>query len=215
MRDFIDHIRPPVYGRFAAGARRPPALPHSIRRRGLPITEAMHRPTAAFRPCAAPQPPRAFTLLEIMIVLVMLAIIALIVIPSGQDEQTRLRHAASLLLADIEYAQIQSLGDGADPMLLAFDGAEHMYHLARQSSPDDPVNDPSAQAPFVTRFGEGRAFGLGGVKLERVDVGPDDQLRFTAMGALQQASDATIQLRCGSHQLTIRVDAATGDARVD
>lgn len=159
---------------------------------------------------------RGFSLLELLIVVAVLAIIAQMVLPAAASSQTtRLRTAARLLVADLEYAQMQSIGKGEDPCLLVFDVVNHTYSVARQSNPNTPINDPGTSLPYVTRFGHGRAANLVDVTIDSLDVGGDDRLGFTAMGVPDQGSDPVITLRCGLATMRVRVNASTGEPLVE
>ena len=53
-----------------------------------------------------------FTLLELMIVVVCLAIVGMIVVPTSNDPGTRVISAGRQLIADLQYAQARSIGRG-------------------------------------------------------------------------------------------------------
>lgn len=157
-----------------------------------------------------------FSLMELLIVVVCLAIMALIVLPGANSNQvTTLRLAARLLVADLEYAQLESIGKGDDPYVVVFHLPVNEYFIARSSDPSTPVLDPGSHLTYITRFGEGRAANLTGAIIDSIEVGGDDLLGFTALGVLDQGSDAMITLRCGSSTLQVRVDADTGEPIVE
>lgn len=162
------------------------------------------------------QTSAAFTLIEVLLVVVCLSIIALLVIPAeGDVRMTRLRAGAQLLIADLEFAQLQSIGDGANPCVVVFDPVKNQYHIATQSDPQTPILDASTGQPYITQFGSGRASSLTGVVIEELTVGDDDQLGFTAIGSLDQPEPAGITLRSGSHILQIMLDPSTGEPAVE
>jgi len=156
-----------------------------------------------------------FTLLEILIVVACIAIVALLVVPSGDNTQTRLEMAARLLVADLEFAQLESIGNGADPCLIVFNKVDNSYEIVRHSSPSVPITNPATSGPYITHFGRGREEFLNGVTIDDISVGGDDRLEFTAMGALDQGTDAVITLRCGAQSTRIRLDASTGEPALD
>lgn len=153
---------------------------------------------------------RGFTLLELMLVVTMLAIVAMLVTPTAKNHATLAREAASLLVADLNHAQLQSLGNSADPCVVVFDSDGGGYHLARASDPTAPITDPTTQSEYATRFGDGRARGLHGVVIQELTADTDDRLQFTSMGALEHGDDGVVTFKCGDSTITLRVDADTG-----
>jgi prepilin-type N-terminal cleavage/methylation domain-containing protein len=167
-----------------------------------------HVPVTAF----AARRYRAFSILEVLIAVAILGILAALAMPKAHaNDAANLRLAARLLIADLEYAQLMSMGNGADPCLIIFEPDKHAYYLAWRSDPDTPILNSATGFPYEVRFGLGRAIGLTSVVFAVLDVGGDDALGFTAMGSLDQTTDARIVLRSGSRTLTIRIDAATGE----
>jgi len=86
------------------------------------------------------------------------------------------------------------------------------YHIAAKSAPGTAVANPVGGLPYVTRFGQGRANALGGVRVGSYGLGGDDQLGFGVLGQLDQTAAATITLQCGSHSVVVTVDPTTGEA---
>jgi prepilin-type N-terminal cleavage/methylation domain-containing protein len=157
----------------------------------------------------------AFTLVEMMIVVACLAIAAVLVAPMATDaSQTRLIHAAQLVMSDLAYAQAQTLRQSDDPYAVVFDTANNRYYIALQSDTDTPITHPTDKTPYQTQFGIGRAAGLSGVVLQSVDLDGDAMVVFGRYGQIDQVADATITLAEGSHTLTITVDAITGATSV-
>lgn len=158
----------------------------------------------------------AFTLAELLTVIVILSLLALMVRSSiGESDAAMARAAARLLIADLEHAQLASMGDGSDPCMLVLSSENDGYWLARRSRPSEPIEEAGSAAACVTRWGSGRAAELGNVRIEQADLGGDDRLEFTAIGALDQGSDARITIRCGVDVLVIVVDASTGELRIE
>lgn len=163
-----------------------------------------------------PRQRRGFTFAEVLIVVAILAIVASLAITGdSRPDRTQLRAAARLLVADLEYAQMQSVGNGSDPCVIVFGDANSSYYLARLSDANTPIDDPGTGLPMRTTFGEGRAAGLSRVSFDAINVGGDKQLAFTSTGAPDQATDAVITLRAGAETITIRVDGATGEPSIE
>jgi prepilin-type N-terminal cleavage/methylation domain-containing protein len=166
--------------------------------------------------------PRAFTLVELLIVLAMTGIIVGLVLPTlGDSRMLRLRAAARMLAADLEFAQSESIAHPDNLRLVKFDTSTtpHRYWVAASSAPDTPLADPSNQQPLLNVFGSGRASGTGGVMLQSVNVGGAGVLKFDAYGSPDQTTDATVQLSIqvgsGTQTLTVRAKAGSGEVSVE
>ncbi len=158
---------------------------------------------------------RGVSVIELLIVTAILAIIGLLSLPdAGADAVTRLRMAARRLVADLEYAQLQSIGDGADPWVIVFDVDADAYHLARQSDPSTPVTNPATRMPYTVQLGQVASSVYNNVVIDAVTVGALDQLKFDAWGALSDGADAVITLSSGSATVQIQIDADTGEPSV-
>ena len=162
----------------------------------------------------------AFTLVEVLIVVLLLGVVVGLALPSmGDSRMLRLREAARLLAADLEFAENESIAHGDDLRLVKFDTSNNRYWVASAAAPDTPVTDPSNRQPFLTAFGSGRASGLAGVTIQSVSTGGDAILTFDAYGCPDQATDATVQLAIqaaeGTQTLTVRVKAGSGEVSVE
>ena len=130
---------------------------------------------------------------------------------NGPDQ---LRGAAQMLVADLAYAQAQSLSHADDPRMIVIAADKAGYHLAAKSAPATPITNPVGQRPYVTTFGIGRAASLGKVRFGPVAFNGDDQLGFGGLGQLDQTMNATIMLTAGVRSVVITIDAITGEATV-
>lgn len=156
---------------------------------------------------------QGFTLIEVLIVMACILIAALALLPVGvQNDATRLRAAASLLVADLEYAQALSIGNEANRCAIVVDPSAGRYHLARQASLANPIEHPVTHTPYRVVFGQGGSHHLAGVTIA---ADSDTLVAFNALGALDQGNDCVITLHCGSHSMKIRIDSATGYASIE
>ncbi len=155
-----------------------------------------------------------FTLTEILIVVVIVLIAGALVLPMfDQTDATKLTSAARLLAADLEYAKIESISHGDDPRLVVFDTSTHTYHIAATSDPTTPITG-DAGMPYRVTFGSGRGASLGGVTIQSVTVGGDDQLGFGLYGQLDQTTPASITLASAGSTISITLDPVSGEAKI-
>lgn len=155
--------------------------------------------------------PSAFTLIEVMIVVAVLAVLSLAVLPGGgRISDDRARFAAELLVTDLGYAQIYSITNRADPCVVVFDTAAGAYHLARAASPTVPLTNLADARPYVTTFGSGRAASLKNVVITQLTGVTANRIAFASTGALNQTPAARISLRCGDAVRHVVVDPGTG-----
>ncbi len=153
--------------------------------------------------------------MEVMIVLLIISIVAAMAVARlGDTAASRLRSAAQTLVADLGYAQVESIGHGDDPRVVVFDLVHHRYHIAPAAQSATPITHPISKAPYRVTFGQGAANVLAGVTIAAVSVGGDDQLQFGAYGQLDQAVAATITLAAGGHRVTITIDPVSGEATI-
>ncbi len=170
----------------------------------------------------AARPPRrgGFSLIELILVVLVIGVIAGLAAPmAGQNNTTRLREAAKLLVADLAFAQNESITHGDDLRLLVFDTDDHSYYLAAASDPETPLINPVTRRPYVTRFGEGRAAQLQGVTIQALSMdgdsgATDDRVGYGIYGQIDQAADATITLASGGSTITITIQASTGETTI-
>ncbi|MFQ5592026.1 MAG: prepilin-type N-terminal cleavage/methylation domain-containing protein [Phycisphaerae bacterium] len=154
----------------------------------------------------------AFTLVELLIVVVLVAIAATLTIPWLADtDATRVQAAARLLAADLDFAKIESITHPDDTCLVSFDQANNTYTVAKSSAPSTPMTDPSTNQPYVTQFGTGRAAESAGVTIQAYSLDGDNELAFGMYGQTDQTTQATITLQAGAYTVTVQVDPASGE----
>jgi Tfp pilus assembly protein FimT len=156
-----------------------------------------------------------FTAVELLITVACIAIAALIVVPAiGDTAPWQLKNAAEVVVADLEYAQTQSIAHPDDPRVFVLDTANSSYYIAAASNPSTPLTNPVGGLPYKVKFGAGRAASVPSVRFGAISVGGDNRLGFGGYGQLDQSTAATITLSAGTHSLTITLDAVTGEASV-
>ena len=160
----------------------------------------------------APNRASCVTLVELLIVVVLMAIAATLAMPMlASTDSTRLRAAANLLVADLAFAQIESITHADDLCVVTFDQAAGSYMVAKSSAPTTPMADPATNQPYVTTFGSGRASEAAGVSIQGYSLDGDSQLGFGIYGQTDQATQATITLQAGSLTMTVQIDGTSGE----
>ena len=162
------------------------------------------------------------TLLEVMIVVVLLAVVAAVVVPAiGKNEQTLLASAARQLMADLDFARVESIAHADEPRGLKFDPATETYSVVKDAAtPFDcasasAITNPADGQPYTTQFGAGRASTLAGVGVDSVSLDGDMCIAFGSFGETDQASDATITLVAHGKTLTLTIDPVSGETTTD
>jgi prepilin-type N-terminal cleavage/methylation domain-containing protein len=159
--------------------------------------------------------PQGFTLVEMMTVVIVLAIVAALAVPMmGSTAINKLQGAASMLAADLAFAQVESVAHSDDPRLLVFDNPNDTYHIAVTSDPTTPITNPITNKPYLIDYDTAAAGSLTNVTITTYDLNGDDQLIFDLYGGLDQPTAATITLACDNLTVTISADPNTGETTI-
>lgn len=154
--------------------------------------------------------------MELMVVVSIVAIVAALAVPRlGANDETRVRAAARLLVADLEYAQIESITHSGAPRVVVFDTSTSTYRIATAATPATPITNPVSKQPYTVTFGTGATTSFAGVTIQSISLGGGTQIAFGPYGqTTQSASTSTITLAGGARRITISVDAGTGEVSV-
>ena len=154
---------------------------------------------------------RAFTIIELMIALLIVAIIAGLateLFSGGRHE--RVDAGVGLLEADMGYARSLAIASPADPVILRIAADGSGYHVARESAPDAALTGPNG--PIRVAFGTGRAEAAGGLTLSG---GTIRDVRFGPFGGVMDpVPTLTVSLADAPERATMVLDPFTGDAAV-
>lgn len=164
----------------------------------------------------------AYTLVEVLTVVVIVGIVAMLAIPLLEStDAAKVSSAARLIVADVQYAQMYSISHGDNPIGIKFDTSANSYSLVQRSgsppfqcSSVTTVTNPIGGESYTTTFGSGRAAELVGVGIDAVSLDGDECLVFGSLGELDQSAAATIDVSFGGRSLTISIDPITGNATV-
>jgi len=148
-----------------------------------------------------------FTLVELIVVLVILAIASLMVIPGvaslGDVSATS---AARLLAGDLQYAQNAAI-TYQQPVTVAFNTATESYGLTNASG---PLIHPMTKADYTVDLPSQRGFE--GANVVSASFGGSPAVTFDELGAPDSAGSVTLQV--GPHVYRVDVAAATGKVTV-
>lgn len=159
--------------------------------------------------------PHGFSVVELLIVVTIIAIAAALVVPMMRDNDTaQLRAAAGLLVADLAFAQVESIAHADALRCLVLDADNKTYSVATVSQPTVPLTNPADKSPYSVTFGQRRAQTLGRVTFFSNNIGVDKRLGFGAYGQLDQTTAATFTLAAGDRKITITLDPITGQPTV-
>jgi len=155
-----------------------------------------------------------FTLVELLIVIVIIAIAALTAIPMmSSAASVQIRSAANMLTADLEYAKSMSISRGQN-FSVVFNKDTESYRIEDQSSTVIPH-------PVKKGFDYEINFSTDG-RLDKVDIvdadfdpGSDNTITFDYLGSpysgtTSPLNNGVISLQAGGTTTTVRVEAVTG-----
>ncbi len=153
---------------------------------------------------------RAFTLIDMMMTLTIIATAAVIVVPMMSDDgQLRVTAAANVLRSDIELAQVMTIAHPARPVIVRFAPRSNSYWLAYEDTPDTPLVRENGETYHVT-FGVGRARTAKDVSMSLQSM-PDNRLTFNAHGGLTNLNaQPEIHLQHNSTALKLTISPSTG-----
>jgi prepilin-type N-terminal cleavage/methylation domain-containing protein len=185
---------------------------------------------------ATDNPPRsrqAFTLVEILVVVIILGIAAAVIVPEmGTRGDLKAAAAARMIMADLIYAQNRAIATQTRHYV-KFDASSNpqTYRLLTSVTPLVDVQHPISKASnYLVTFGSssGATPGLSDISLGTVSFEGRTTLAFDELGvpyyydpgtntttALATTGGSTIQVKCGTFTLTVTVEPYTGEIKVN
>ncbi len=148
---------------------------------------------------------RAFTLIEMLCVILILAIAAVIVIPQINSRGDLKAAAASrAIMADFVYAQTRAI-DRQTTEYITFNAAAQTYAL-QEGTPPATLTNPVTQSPYVQVFG---GSGFTEVTLTSAAFDGKTTIAFDEIGAPYSYDSITGQAALASGQIKIASDGFT------
>jgi prepilin-type N-terminal cleavage/methylation domain-containing protein len=157
----------------------------------------------------------AVTLVELLIVIVVIAIMFGLAVPTpAESRNLKVQQGARMLMADIEFAQNESIAHPDAPRVIKLNTSNNTYWIAAAATPDTAITDPISGGAYLVSFGTGRGAGLTSMTIQSYSLGGDAVLGFDAYGVPDQSTSATITLQCGGVTKTLQVAAGTGEVTI-
>jgi len=164
---------------------------------------------AATRPrSSVPRSGGAFTLAELMVVIVIIGVAAGMVIPYASSAgDTAAIAGARLVICDLQYAQNMAITTQM-PVTVTFDPNADSYRLSNASG---LLIHPMTKEDYVTDFSSSRGFE--GLDVVSADFNSSPSIVFDEFGSPDNAGKVTLQ--AGAQVYVITVGAATGKVTVE
>ncbi len=160
-----------------------------------------------------------YTLIEVLTVIALIGIIIGIVGPMVSNlGSMRIREAARLLAADIEFAQMDSIAHPDDPRVLVIEskgGATYWIAPSSNTVKANAITEPISGEDWVVQFGTDRGAAGKGTVTADYNLGGDNTLGFDGLGIPDQGTIATITLEHGTHSIEIQIAPETGEVTID
>jgi prepilin-type N-terminal cleavage/methylation domain-containing protein len=148
----------------------------------------------------------AFTLVEVLVVVVLAAIAAALIVPYASTSDTQAVSAARIVVSDLQYAQSQAITTQLTTTV-SFDTNTRTYTLSNQSG---TLNNPMTGKPYVVSFSAARGFE--DVSSLSATFGAGHSVAFDSTGAPTPAGSVTVQ--AGRSKFRLDVADATGNVTV-
>ena len=160
--------------------------------------------------------PGGFTLLEILVVVVILAIAAAMAVPMlSAGGATKLQAATEMVAADLEYAKSLAISRGGR-YRVTFDVAGNAYQVEDPNGAviDHPITKGS---PYAVDLDGGR---LSGVEIASADFDGTAGVEFDSLGSPYDGNgdvldSGVLTLQMGDWTRTVHVEPVTGMITVD
>jgi prepilin-type N-terminal cleavage/methylation domain-containing protein len=160
---------------------------------------------------------RAFTLIELIIVVLILGIVAAIFVPAAGANlhSSRLKMAANVLAADIDFCASECIAHPGDMRGIQFNTTTNQYTVEDLAT-NIAISHPADSQPYINDFATGRNLQLAGVTVTSTMMGTTalSLLTFDAYGRPLITSNFVITLSYNGSTMTVTVAKNTGDISI-
>ncbi len=160
---------------------------------------------------------RGFTLFEILATLCIIGIAAATIVPAvGTNIRSpRLRTAANVLAADIDFCASECIAQPGAPRALSFDATNNKYTMIDSNS-GTTSKFPGDGMDYVNDFSTGRNSQLSDVSITRLAMGAGTLtvLTFDSYGKPVITADFIITLTYKTQTILVTVKQGTGDVTI-
>ncbi len=152
-----------------------------------------------------------FTLIDLLAALTIMIVAAALVLPTMSDNgRNRLIAASRIVASDIELAQVMTISNPSQPVVVRFVPAQAKYWLAYEATAGVPIKRPGTQDDYVVILGSDRARSAAGVSISLSDV-DTDTLTFNIHGGMRDiTANPVITLSLGSRWIKLQIAPTTG-----
>jgi len=152
--------------------------------------------------------PGGFTLLELIVVMMILAIAAAVIVPQAVGTSgLKAQSAARVIMADLEYAQSQAIVT-QQTVEVDFSVTGNSYAVTNTSG---PLIHPITKKQYIVDFDSQQGFQ--GVRIDSADFGGGSKVGFDSLGAPD--ADGSVTVSAGAHAYRIKVAPVTGRVSVE
>lgn len=174
---------------------------------------------------------RAFTLVEILVVVMILGVAAAVIVPQmGSRDDLKATAAARMVMADLIYAQNRAISTQTRHFVsFNTSTAPYSYRLVTAMTPLTDISHPVTKAPnYLVTFGAGGTAGLEDVTLGTVSIEGFTTVMFDELGVpyyydpvagtttqISTSGGSTIQVKSGTFTVTVSVEPYTGEIKAN
>lgn len=165
----------------------------------------------------------AFTLVEILTVIVILGIVSAVILPQiGSRDDLRAAASARILISDLIYAQNLAISSQRTTYVRFGTNGYGLYDSPTGST---PITHPVNKTPYTATFGTGGSAGLANSAIDSRSFDGQDTLAFDELGAPYSynaistaltplVAAGEVVVRSGVHRLRVSVEPFTGEVTV-
>lgn len=156
---------------------------------------------------------RAFTLMELMMVVAVMAIIFVSAVSGGGDTAAEDGQAfADRLQGDLSYARSLSISNPSDPAVIKVSPGQNKYWIAKKASPDVALTHPVTKRAYVVTaddYGSSER-----VQIQASGFGGDQMIGFDSTGSLDQDTPARLRITIGKETFDVEISPVAAQAEL-